>query len=82
MSKAKSMAGAKAKEPTNPLVPERTELTEEELRAEQMRRFQERVNRVLMVMKRERVDFQAQAFLMPDGRIGTRVMPVEEGAGQ
>ena len=40
-------------------------------------RFQQRLGRVLEVMRRERIDFAAQAFITSDGRISTRVVPTE-----
>jgi hypothetical protein len=43
----------------------------------QRRRFQERVERVLEVMRRERVDWRGLPFIGADGRIGVRVVPVE-----
>jgi len=40
-------------------------------------RFAERVQRVLAVMKEERVDWRGVAFVTPDGRIAVQVTPVE-----
>ncbi len=40
-------------------------------------RFQERVQRVLAVMKAEQVDFRGLPIILPDGRIGVQVVPVE-----
>jgi len=46
---------------------------------EQMRqtRFQMRVQRVLEVMRQERIDWRGLPFLTPDGRVAARVVPVE-----
>jgi hypothetical protein len=41
------------------------------------RRFQERVNRVLAVMRQERIDWRGIPVLTPDGRISVQVVPVE-----
>ena len=61
---------------------ERREVSDEEIERLRRERFGERVRRVLEVMHRERVDWQATPFITPDGRIGTRVMPVELPAGR
>jgi len=52
-------------------------LSDEAIRAMQQARFQERVERVLAVMRRERVDFRGLPFIGDDGRIGVRVVPIE-----
>ena len=52
-------------------------LSDEEIQAMQQARFQERVQRVLAVMQRERVDWRGVPFVAADGRIGVRVVPVE-----
>lgn len=40
-------------------------------------RFQERVNRVLAVMREERIDWRAVLYVTPEGRIAARVAPAE-----
>jgi len=57
------------------------ELSDEAIREIAQRRFQQRVNRVLAVMKEEGVDFRGMAVITADGRIGVRVAPVEMGQG-
>ncbi len=52
------------------------EMSDEVIRELQARRFQERVQRVLEVMQRERIDWRGLAFVAADGRIGVRVVPV------
>jgi len=52
-------------------------LSEQRLEEIRRRRFQERVERVLEVMRRERVDWRGVPFIGADGRIGVRVAPVE-----
>jgi len=60
-------------------MPEMSDVEIERLKA---KRFSERVQRVLVVMQREGVDWRAVPFVTPDGRIGTRVMPVDLPARQ
>jgi hypothetical protein len=55
----------------------RAGLSDAGIRELQRRRFQERVERVLEVMRRERVDWRGLPFIGADGRIGVRVVPVE-----
>ena len=57
--------------------PAAEELSEQRLEEIRRRRFQERVERVLEVMRRERVDWRGVPFIGADGRIGVRVVPVE-----
>jgi anaerobic ribonucleoside-triphosphate reductase len=57
--------------------PAAEELSEQRLEEIRRRRFQERVERVLEVMRRERVDWRGLPFIGADGRIGVRVVPVE-----
>jgi hypothetical protein len=57
--------------------PAAEELSEQRLEEIRRRRFQERVERVLEVMRRERVDWRGVPFIAADGRIGVRVVPVE-----
>jgi hypothetical protein len=57
--------------------PAADELSEQRLEEIRQRRFQERVERVLEVMRRERVDWRGIPFIAADGRIGVRVVPVE-----
>jgi hypothetical protein len=52
-------------------------LSDARIRELQRQRFQERVERVLEVMRRERVDWRGVPFISADGRIGVRVLPVE-----
>ena len=57
-------------------------LSDADLEALARQRFQERVNRVLAVMREERVDWRATAYVTPDGRIAARVTPVDLSAGR
>ena len=52
-------------------------LSEERLEEIRRQRFQQRVERVLEVMRRERVDWRGMAYITPEGRIAVRVVPVE-----
>jgi len=47
------------------------------LEALRARRFQERVQRVVEVMRREGVDWRGVPYITPEGRIAVRVVPVE-----
>jgi hypothetical protein len=51
--------------------------SDEELEEMRRRRFEERVQRVLEVMRQERVDWRGAPFIGPDGRILVRILPVE-----
>jgi len=51
--------------------------SDQELETLARRRFQERVNRVLAVMREERIDWRAIPYVTPEGRIAARVAPVE-----
>lgn len=53
------------------------ELSDEAIEAVRRRRFEERIARVLAVMRQERVDWRGIAYLTPDGRVAVRVVPVE-----
>ena len=53
------------------------EISEERLDEIRRQRFQQRVERVLEVMRRERVDWRGIAHITPEGRIAVRVVPVE-----
>ena len=53
-----------------------TEISNEDLERIRLERFQERVNRVVAVMKRERVDWRGMPFIQ-DGQIRARVIPVD-----
>jgi len=53
------------------------EPSDEVLEAMRRQRFQDRVQRVLEVMKKERIDWRGVPFLAPDGTIGARVVPIE-----
>ena len=66
---------------------EKVDLPDEALEMLRQQRFRERVERVLEVMRRERIDWQGLPFIKPDGRIGVRVAPFDctntaEGTGQ
>ena len=52
-------------------------LSDVEIERLKRQRFQERVERVLEVMTRERVDWRAIPYITPDGRIVARVVPAE-----
>ena len=52
-------------------------LSDADIEEMKRQRFQERVERVLEVMTRERVDWRAIPHITPDGRIVTRVVPAE-----
>ena len=52
-------------------------LDDEAIERLRQERFGQRVQRVLEVMKEERVDWRGVPFIAPDGRIGVRVMPVD-----
>jgi len=56
-------------------------LPDEELEALRRQRFAERVGRVLEVMREEGIDWRGVATISPDGRIVTRVVPVEARGG-
>jgi hypothetical protein len=59
-------------------MPERgARITDAELEGLRQARFRERVQRVLVVMQREGVDFRGVPIITPEGRIGVRVVPVE-----
>ena len=53
------------------------EISDQAIEALKRERFQQRVQRVLEVMQRERVDWRGVAYIAPDGRLGARVVPVE-----
>jgi len=53
------------------------DLSDQAVEALKRERFQQRVQRVLEVMQRERVDWRGIAYIAPDGRVGARVLPVE-----
>ncbi len=66
---------------------EKVDLPDEALEMMRQQRFRERVERVLEVMQRERIDWRGLPFIKPDGRIGVRVAPFDstnmtEGVGQ
>ena len=52
-------------------------LTDKAIEEMTRKRFEARVNRVLAVMKEERIDWRGVPLVTPDGRIGVRVVPVE-----
>jgi hypothetical protein len=52
-------------------------LTDEAIEEMKRKRFETRVNRVLAVMREERIDWRGVPLVTPDGRIGVRVVPVE-----
>jgi len=52
-------------------------LSDDAIERMKQERFQQRVQRVLAVMREERVDWRGAAFITPDGRIAVRVFPIE-----
>jgi len=52
-------------------------LSDDEISRLQEERFRQRVERVLAVMREERVDWRGAPFLTPDGRIAVRILPME-----
>lgn len=52
-------------------------LSDDEISRLQEERFRQRVERVLAVMREERVDWRGVPFLTPDGRIAVRILPME-----
>ena len=52
-------------------------VTDAELERIRRQRFGRRVERVLAVMREERIDWKGVPFIAPDGRVGVRVVPVE-----
>jgi hypothetical protein len=52
-------------------------LSDDEISRLQEERFRQRVERVLAVMRAERVDWRGVPFLTPDGRIAVRILPME-----
>ena len=52
-------------------------LTDKAIEEMKRKRFEARVNRVLAVMREERIDWRGVPLVTPDGRIGVRVVPVE-----
>jgi len=60
--------------------PEGPKLDDDALEQLRQERFQQRVHRVLAVMREERVDFRGVPFVTQDGRIAVRVVPVEAAA--
>ena len=57
-------------------------MSDVDLQRMRQERFRRRVERVLAVMNEERIDWRGVAFIAPDGRIGTRVVPVEMETSQ
>ena len=53
------------------------ELDDDALERLRQERFQQRVEKVLATMREERVDFRGVPFVTQDGRIATRIVPVE-----
>ena len=53
------------------------QFSDEQIEKLRAARFQERVQRVLEVMREERVDWRGVPVITPDGRIAVRVVPVE-----
>jgi hypothetical protein len=54
-----------------------TEQIEQELQRRKEADFQQRLRRVLEVMRAERIDWRGAPFFTPDGRIAVRVVPIE-----
>jgi len=52
-------------------------LSDDAIERMKQERFQQRVQRVLAVMREERVDWRGVAFITPDGRVAVRVFPIE-----
>ena len=52
-------------------------LTDEAIEEMKRKRFESRVDRVLAVMREERIDWRGVPLVTPDGRIGVRVVPGE-----
>ena len=52
-------------------------LTDDAIEEMKRKRFEARVNRVLAVMREERIDWRGIPLVTPDGRIGVRVVPAE-----
>jgi len=57
------------------------QMSDRELEALRAKRFQERVQRVLAVMRQERIDWRGVASITPEGRIAVQVVPVEVREG-
>ena len=53
------------------------EITDAEIEQLKRQRFQQRVERVLEVMRRERVDWRGIPYITPEGRIAVRLVSVE-----
>jgi hypothetical protein len=60
--------------------PEGEVMSDEAIELLKRERFQQRVQRVLVVMEQERIDWRGVPFVSADGRIGVRVVPVEMSA--
>jgi len=52
-------------------------LSDDAIERMKQERFQQRVQRVLAVMREERIDWRGAAFITADGRMAVRVLPVE-----
>jgi hypothetical protein len=53
------------------------ELSDEAVERIRRERFEQRVNRVLQVMREQRVDWRGVPYITPEGRIAVRIVPVE-----
>lgn len=62
--------------------PKRPPLSDAAIDEIKQQRFQQRVHRVLAVMREERIDWRGVPLVTPDGRIGVRVVPVEMQSGR
>ena len=57
-------------------------LSDAELELMTRQRFQARLDRVLAVMREERIDWRAVAYVTADGRLAARVAPVDVPTGR
>ena len=71
------MGDEQATSRTQEAAPGKDGVTDAELERIRRERFGRRVERVLAVMREERIDWKGVAFIAPDGRVGVRVVPVE-----
>lgn len=56
-----------------------SEPTDQAIEQIKQQRFRARVERVVVVMQEEQIDWRGIPFLTPDGRIAVRVVPAEMG---
>jgi len=60
-----------------PRADQEPQMSDEEIEQMKRQRFQQRVQRVLEVMRQERIDWRGVAYITSDGRIGVRIVPAE-----